>query len=127
VEADRRQEERLRFCMEECRGTFTIEALGEEYEVEEVTDLSLSGMGFEMTAYLDPDTPIRLVYEEDDRLISLSGKVIWCEDHPSVHGSYQYGIIFDYSARDDNSQLLLALRDYFAFERGCRLDSELEF
>ncbi len=127
MEADRRQEERLRFCMEECRGTFTIEALGEEYEVEAVTDLSLSGMGFEMTAYLDPDTPVQLLYEEDDRLVSLSGRVIWCEDHPLVHGSYQYGIIFDYSARDDNSQLLLALRDYFAFERGGRLDSELEF
>ncbi len=127
MENDRRQEERLRFCMEECRGTFTLEAQGEEYEVEEVSDLSLSGMGFEMAAYLDPDTAVRLIYEEDDRRIILSGRVIWCEDHPTVHGSYQYGMIFDYSARDDNSQLLRALRDYFAFERGGSPDAELEF
>ncbi len=122
METERRQQERLRFCMEECRGTFTIEALGEEYEIEEVTDLSLSGMGFEMTAYLDPDTPVHLVYEEDDQVIRLAGRVVWCEDHPTVHGSYQYGMIFDYSARDDNSQLLMALRDYFAFERGGESD-----
>ena len=113
--------------MDECRGTFTLEALGEEYEIEEVTDLSLSGMGFEMAAYLDPDTPVRLIYEEDDKVISLSGRVVWCEDHPTAHGSYQYGMIFDYSARDDNSQLLLALRDYFAFDLGDHQGSELAF
>ncbi len=118
METDRRHQERLRFRMEECRGTFTIEAQGEEYEIEEVTDLSLSGMGFEMAAYLDPDTPVQLVYEEDDQVIRLAGRVVWCEDQPAVHGNYRYGMIFDYSARDDNSQLLMALRNHFAFGQG---------
>ncbi len=127
MEPDRRQEERLRFCMEECRGTFTLEAQGEEFEIDEVTDLSLSGMGFEMNGYLDPDTPVCLTYEEDDQRIRLTGRIIWCEDHPTDHGRYQYGLVFHYSARDDNSRLLQALQDYFALERRSMLDDELEF
>ncbi len=124
---ERRQEERLRFCMEECRGSFVLDAQGEEYEIEVVTDLSLAGMGFEMTAYLEPDTEVRLTYQEDDKLISLSGRLIWCEDHPAIHGCYQYGMVFDYAARDENSQLLLVLQDYFSLDRNGGLDEDAGF
>ena len=125
--ADRREQERVPFCMEECRGTFTLEAQGEDYEVEKVTDVSLSGVGFEMSTFLEADTPLKITYEEDDIVTCVSGKIIWCEDHPTVHGSYQFGMLFDYSYKDENSQFLMAIRDYFDTMDGMDDEDELTF
>ena len=122
--SDRRREERLRFCMEECRGSFILESMGEEYEIDAVTDLSLSGMGFEMMAYVEPETEVRLIYDEYDRRIALRGRLIWCEDHPVVHGGYRYGMVFDYASRDENSQLLLVLQGHFSLDRNGGMGEE---
>ncbi|HFD92183.1 MAG TPA: PilZ domain-containing protein [Gammaproteobacteria bacterium] len=116
IQADRRHEDRLRFCMEYCRGTFLLETPDEEYELEVVTDLSMSGMGLELPVYLDPDTLVTITYEDDTYHIVLEGRVVWCEDFPSGDGSYQLGILFDYASRDEGSRLLLALQDYFVRE-----------
>ncbi len=116
MQINRRHEGRQRFCMEYCRGSFILEALDEEYEIEVVTDVSLSGMGFELSSYLDPETPVTIEYEDDEYHIALSGTVSWCEDTSCTEGNYQLGINFDYTSRDESSQLLLALRDYFAGE-----------
>lgn len=113
--------------MEECKGTFTLETADDEFEIEEVRDISLSGIGFEMSSYLDPDTAVNIVYEEDERVVSVSGRITWCQDHPGAHGSYQFGVLFDYSYRDENSQLLLAVKDYIDTAEGPRPTEELEF
>jgi len=81
-----------------------------------VTDVSLSGMGFELSSFFDPETPVTIEYEDDEYHITLSGTVSWCEDTSCTGGNYQLGINFDYTSRDESSQLLLALRDYFAGE-----------
>ena len=109
---DRRSGDRIPFCMEECKGIFNLEVNDEEFEIEDVYNISLSGMGFELSAYLDPDSAVAVRYEEAERVIKVSGKVVWCEDHPDAQGNFQVGILFDYSAGDENSQLLLAVEDY---------------
>ena len=110
---DRRRDDRVRFCMEICRGIFILEALDEEYEIEEVTDISLAGMGFELSSYLDPETPVNIVYEDHDHRIVVSSTVIWCEDQGAIHANYQFGIVFDYSSEDASSRLLQVLGDCF--------------
>ena len=109
---DRRSGDRIPFCMEECKGIFSVEINDEEFEIEDVYNISLSGMGFELSTYLDPDSAVAVRYEEAERVIKVSGKVVWCEDHPDAQGNFQVGILFDYSAGDENSQLLLAVEDY---------------
>lgn len=98
--------------MEECRGTFTLETADDEYEIEVVRDISLSGIGFHMSSFLDPDISVLVVYKEDEKVVSVPGRITWCEDHPAIHGSYQFGVLFDYSYSDENSRLLLAVKDY---------------
>ncbi len=116
MQTDRRHEDRLRFCMEYCRGSFVLAAQDEEYEIEVVTDLSLSGMGLELPVYLDPESPVTIVYDDDTYHMTLTGSVVWCEDFPGDEGNYQLGILFDYASRDESSSLLLALREYFVRE-----------
>lgn len=113
--------------MEECKGTFTLEIGDDEYEIEDVGDISLSGIGFEVSSYLDPDSPVTIVYEEDEKVVSVAGHVVWCQDHPRHHGSYKCGVLFDYSYRDENSQLLLAVKDYIDTTDNPHLFEELEF
>lgn len=117
MQTDRRHEDRLRFCMEYCRGSFVLETRDEEFEIEVVTDLSLSGMGLELPTCLDPDTPVSIVYEDDTYHMALTGSVVWCDEFPNDDGNCQLGILFDYASRDESSSLLLALQDYFVRER----------
>jgi len=112
LSSDRRSDERIPFCMEECKGIFSLEINDEEFEIEDVYNISLAGMGFELSSYLDPDSAVAVRYEEAERVITVRGKVVWCEDHPDAHGNYQVGILFDYSTGDENSQLFLAIKDY---------------
>jgi hypothetical protein len=109
---DRRSDERIPFCMEECKGIFSLEINDEEFEMEDVYNISLAGMGFELSTYLDPDSAVAIRYEEAEQVITVRGKVVWCEDHPDAHGNYLVGILFDYSTGDENSQLFLAVKDY---------------
>jgi hypothetical protein len=98
--------------MEECKGLFTLETGDEEYEIEEVKNISLTGIGFEISAYVDPDAPVTISYEESEYVVSVTGKVVWCEDSSDVLGNYHLGVLFDYSTRDQPSQLLIAVEDY---------------
>jgi hypothetical protein len=98
--------------MEECKGIFTLETTEEEYEIEAVSNISLTGIGFEMSAYIDPDTSVAVSYEESARVVSVDGRVVWCEENSDAHGNYQVGVLFDYSSRDEPSQLLIAVKDY---------------
>jgi len=110
--ANRRQEERKEFHMSECEGTFTLAVDDELFEIENVFDISLSGMGIETQAYLGPGKCVTITYEEDDREVSVTGTVSWCEDDPESHGDYRVGILFGYSYRDNNSLLYMAVRKY---------------
>ena len=110
--ADRRQEERIEFRMSECEGTFTLEFDDEVFEIENVFDISLSGIGVETQCYIDPGKQISITYTEDDNDVSVTGTVSWCEDVPDSHGDYRVGILFDYSYRDKSSQFFMAVRKY---------------
>jgi len=112
VVSDRRQDERKELHMSECEGTFTLEASDELIEVENVFNISLSGIGVETQCYLDPGRTVVITYEEDDHGVSVTGTVTWCEDDPDSHGDYRIGILFDYSYRDKNSLLYMAVRKY---------------
>ena len=98
--------------MSECEGTFALEVDDELFEIENVFDISLSGIGIETQCYLEPGKAITITYTEDDNNVSVSGTVTWCEDDPDSHGDYRVGILFDYSYRDKSSQFYMAVRKY---------------
>lgn len=98
--------------MNECDGTFTLDVDDELFEIENVFDISLSGVGIETQIYLDPGKNVTITYEEGDTEVSVTGTVTWCEDDSDSHGDYRVGILFDYSYRDNNSLLYMAVRKY---------------
>ncbi|MFQ5470261.1 MAG: PilZ domain-containing protein [Gammaproteobacteria bacterium] len=112
LNSERRQDDRAQISLDSCDGTFTLEVLDEEYEITEILDISLSGIGIEMPIYLDPGRPVKLFYEEDDLEIEVTGTVTWCSEDVSTTGGYRLGILFDYSYRDQNSMLFMAVRKF---------------
>ncbi len=109
---DRRISERLSFHMNECRGMFVLESPDDEFEIDDIHDISLNGMGFDLPFYLDPEMAVSVTYEEEQISVTIHGTVIWCEDHPEIHGTFRVGIQFDYADLDESSQLLLAVERY---------------
>jgi len=112
MQSERRNAERLSFHMNECRGMFVLATADDEYEIEEINDISLTGIGFDLPVYLDTDTEVSVTYEEDQVTVTINGRVIWCEDHPDIHSSFRIGVQFDYADLDESSQLLIAVERY---------------
>jgi len=112
MQSERRNAERLSFHMNECRGMFVLATADDEYEIEEINDISLTGIGFDLPVYLDADTEVSVTYEEDQVGVTINGRVIWCEDHPDIHSSFRIGVQFDYADLDESSQLLIAVERY---------------
>lgn len=91
---------------------FILATADDEFEIEDINDISLTGIGFDLPVYMDPDTEVSVTYEEDQVSVTINGRVIWCEDHPEIHGSFRLGVQFDYADLDESSQLLLAVERY---------------
>ncbi len=112
MQSERRQSERLVFHMNECRGMFTIDSGGDEYEIETINDISLSGIGFDLPVFLEVECPVSISYHEEGIEVSVCGLIVWCREHPSCPGLFHFGMRFDYEQRDESSRLLLALQCY---------------
>ncbi len=112
MQSERRQSERLAFHMNECRGMFTIDSAGEEYEIETINDISLSGIGFDLPAYVDTDSPVTISYAEEGIEVTVCGVIVWRREHPDCPGIFRVGMRFDYEQRDESSRLLLAVQNY---------------
>ncbi len=96
---------------------FHLEVYDEEFLLDHVHDISLSGTGIRIPKEVDAGTPLKLVYRTSDYTISVKGMAVWCSpvelgkcsdpDNPS----FRIGIQFD--PNDRNSPLFFtALRDY---------------
>ena len=97
---EKRKHERKPLRMDRCEGTFTLEVRNEFHEIAEVRDISISGMGITLPVYMDPGRPVKIFYAEDDHIVSLTGTITWCQEHPASSSSFKIGIFFDDPYRD---------------------------
>ncbi len=112
MDFERRRAERLAFDMRECLGMLVLETSDEEYEIETIIDISLTGIGLELPAYLEPETRVRLGYEEAGISVGIDGVVVWCDGDPEVPELLRLGVRFDEASVDAGSRFLHALCRY---------------
>lgn len=91
---------------------FILATADDEFEIEDINDISLTGIGFDLAVYIDPETEVTVTYEEDQVSVTINGRIAWSEDHPEIHGGFRMGVQIDYADLDESSQLLLAVERY---------------
>ena len=95
---------------------FHIEVYNQEFALNQIHDVSISGTGIQIHSEIAPGTPIKLVYEADDYSIAVRGMTVWSNPIPlgpdsnAVIPSYRTGIQFDPTDRNC-SMLFMALKD----------------
>lgn len=95
---------------------FHIEVYDQEYALNQIHDVSISGTGIQIPSEIEPGTPVKLVYQTADYSISVNGVAVWCNLIPlgnessSPIPSYRTGIQFDPSDRSC-ALLFHALKD----------------
>lgn len=96
---------------------FHIEVYNQEYALNQVHDVSISGTGIQIPSEIEPGTPVKFVYATRDYTIAVSGMAVWCNliplgnENDSPIPSYRTGIQFD--PRDRNCTLLfMALKEW---------------
>ncbi len=112
MDFERRLSERLSFDMRECQGMFVLETPEDEFEIESVNDISSTGIGFELPSYLDPETPVRLSYEEAGIAVGVRGEVVWCDGDPDRPDAFRLGVRFADDTGEAGGRLLHAVRCY---------------
>jgi len=113
---ERRRHTRLAVRIDEMDGFFRLNLNGEWHPLNEVKDVSISGMGLCLTAAIPPGTILQVGYMSRDLEITLPATVRWCRDHaPSEEGapaSYYVGIEFQSKKIDDNMLMFMAIRKF---------------
>ncbi len=102
------------FELENC---FHIEVYDQEFALNQIHDVSISGTGIEIPSEIEPGTPVKLVYQTEHYSIAVNGVAVWCNLIPLGEGekdaripAYRTGIQFDPSDRSC-ALLFLALKD----------------
>lgn len=111
MEQERRRSKRSRFIKQPI-GRFFLVVSSEEYEVIDVIDVSVTGIGLELAEYVDPGRMVRVIYKDGDTAMHTSGTVTYCETAPDTR--YRIGIVFDYPHRKDSNLFYTRVREFLA-------------
>ena len=90
---------------------FFLLAEGNSYEIREIRDVSISGVGLATQRAFEPGEKVALRYDSDDFELKIDGTVAWC-NQTHDNGNCHMGIEFDPANRENNSLFFLALRKY---------------
>jgi len=106
---DQRLNDRLGISMGQEENQFYIERAGEIHPIKDVRDVSISGMGLEISEGFTKGEKIILNYNSDGFNMQIDGTVMWCD---SQHSGSAMGIEFDGSNQGDNTLFFMAMRKY---------------
>lgn len=106
--------------VDEC--SFYLEEKGRLYEINDVQDVSISGVGVHLPKKFNIGQKIVLKYESPDYHLSIDGTIAWC-DNAVQPGSSRLGIEFDAGNQEDNSLFFLAVRKFLDPFNGVPLKS----
>lgn len=99
--------------LEEIVGAFHVDAAGKHFETTCVDDVSVSGVGIQLSVPLEVGSNIDLTFVAGDWNISVDGKVIWCSmdtDEVKTGDSYRIGIKFNPRNTHNNVIFYMASR-----------------
>ena len=91
--------------------SFYLEEKGQLYEIRNVHDVSISGVGIHIPGKFNSGQKITLKYESPDYHLSIDGTVAWCDNSATI-GSCRLGVEFDAGNQEDNTLFFLAVRKF---------------
>ena len=97
-------------------GFFRLHFNGEWHTLDNVHDVSISGMGIRFVTPINPGSQLKIAYVSRDFEITLPATVRWCRDKTpnasSAGESYQLGVEFDNGNINDNMLMFMAIRKF---------------
>lgn len=115
---ERRRHERHALRLNAKEVMFRLQYQGKWHRIENVNDVSVSGIGLHFTEAIETGTPVKISFMSRDLEIVLGAKVCWCQagvQDVSIVGTtetYRVGIEFDPQRIDDSMLMFMALRKY---------------
>jgi len=120
--SEKRKNARSGLSMENQEGQFNIEKDQESFSIKRIRDVSISGVGLEMSRALPVGEQLSLSYNSGDFQLSILGTVIWCNPE-TQSGPYILGIEFNPESRENNALFFLAIRKYLDEFDGAYMDA----
>jgi len=102
---------REKILVEEIAGAFHLDAAGEHFELTQLSDVSVSGVGLVLSTPLQVGSNIDLTFVAGDWSISVDGKVIWCSldaDDVDSTDTYRLGIKLNPTNSNNNVIFFMA-------------------
>ncbi len=115
--AESRETIRQNIHLEEVNGTFRLQAKDKTYDSTLIRDVSVSGVGIQLTEPLEVGTTVEMVFSAGDWKIAVEGRVVWCSvavarsdvgARPTE--AYSMGIKFDPRNTNNNVIFFMASR-----------------
>jgi len=108
---EKRSSTRSGITLENHHNLFFLEQDNEKLAITHIRDVSLSGVGINVSRPIDASAPIALTYDSDDFTLTINGVTAWCNPKEGGDG-YSLGIRFNATDPNDNSLFFLAVRKY---------------
>ena len=107
---ERRDHDREALVKAELPGSFSIEVEGETHGFNQVSDVSISGMGLVTDTKLSAGQELTIKYTSNEFAITIHAVVAWC----TAASQDQYAVGLQYSTKDldANVMLFMTLREY---------------
>lgn len=115
---ERRRHERHVVRINEKEAMFRLQHNGKWHRIQNVNDVSISGIGLHFTEAIDAGTSIKISFMSRGLEVVLGAKVCWCHASSkdvSIAGTtevYRLGVEFDPQRIDDSMLMFMALRKY---------------
>ncbi len=91
--------------------SFYLQDKGGSYEISNVQDVSISGVGVGIPRSFNIGQKVSLQYDSEDYHLTIDGTIVWCDGSVNS-GSCRLGVEFDADSQEDNTLFLLAVRKY---------------
>ena len=115
--AESRETIRQNIHLEEVNGSFRLEAKNKSYDSTLIRDVSVSGVGIQLSEPLEVGISVDMIFSAGDWKIAVEGRVVWCsvavakgEAGGRAPEAYRVGIKFDPRNANNNVIFFMASR-----------------
>ena len=110
-EKEKRQHSRKGFSSTENDFSFYLEDKGQLFEINNIRDVSISGIGISIPKSFNIGHKVALKYDSADYHLTIQGTVAW-SDNAANADARRLGVEFDTGNQEDNTLFFLAVRKY---------------
>jgi hypothetical protein len=115
--AESRETIRQNIHLEEVNGTFRLQAKDKSYDSTQIRDVSVSGVGIQLSEPLEVGASVDMTFSAGDWKIAVEGRVVWCsvavakgEQGARATEAYRMGIKFNPRNANNNVIFFMASR-----------------